>query len=156
MKIWIRNLQKPIPLDLRKIRRVVQKILVRLGLPEAELSLLLVDDREIRELNRRFLGRDKPTNVLAFSMREGEYSSLHPHLLGDLVISIETSRRQSRQSGLTEMEMLILLLIHGILHLIGYEHEGSKKEAHKMTLKQKELFQEVIKTGISDGWDIKG
>jgi len=143
MKIWIRNRQKPIPLDLKKIRRVVRKILAKLGLPDAELSLLLVDDKQIQELNLRFLGRDKPTNVLAFSMREGEYSSLHPHLLGDLVISIETAKRQSKQSGLNEMEMLTLLLIHGILHLLGYEHEGTKKEAREMTLKQKELFQVI-------------
>ncbi len=125
---------------------MVQRILANLGLLEAELSLLLVDDRQIRELNHRFLGRDKPTNVLAFSMREGEYSSLHPHLLGDLVISIETAKRQSKQSDLNEMEMLTLLLIHGILHLLGYEHTGGKKEAREMAAKQKELFQQVIKT----------
>lgn len=129
---------------------MVQKILVSLELPEAELSLLLVDDREIQELNRRFLGRDKPTNVLAFSMREGEFSSLHPHLLGDLVISIETARRQSKQSGLTDMEMLILLLIHGILHLIGYEHEGKKKEAKEMATKQNELFRKLREIGTLD------
>ncbi len=108
---------------------------------------MLVDDNEMQELNRRFLGRDKPTNVLAFSMREGEFSSLHPHLLGDLVISIETAKRQSKSSDLSEMEMLILLLIHGILHLIGYEHERGKKEAREMAMKQKELFQ-MIKAGI--------
>ena len=122
---------------------MVQRILANLGLPEAELSLLLVDDRQIQELNHRFLGRDKPTNVLAFSMREGEYSSLHPHLLGDLVISIETAKRQSRQSGLNEMEMITLLVIHGILHLLGYEHEGRKKEAREMAIKQKELYRHV-------------
>jgi probable rRNA maturation factor len=127
---------------------VVQRILADLGLPDAELSLLLVDDRQIQELNHRFLGRDKPTNVLAFSMREGEYASLHPNLLGDLVISIETAERQSKQSGLNDMEMLTLLLIHGVLHLLGYDHEGTKKEARKMAAKQKELFQQVIKTGI--------
>ncbi len=126
---------------------MVRKVLGNLGLPEAELSLMLVDDNEMQELNRRFLGRDKPTNVLAFSMREGEFSSLHPHLLGDLVISIETAKRQSKSSDLSEMEMLILLLIHGILHLIGYEHERGKKEAREMAMKQKELFQ-MIKAGI--------
>lgn len=126
---------------------MAQRILANLGLLEAELSLLLVDDRQIQELNQRFLGRDKPTNVLAFSMREGEYASLHPHLLGDLVISIETAKRQSRKSGLNEMEMLTLLMIHGILHLLGYEHEGSKKDARVMAQKQKELFQ-MIKTGM--------
>jgi len=121
-----------------------------LGLPEAELSLLLVNDKQIRELNDRFLGRNKPTNVLAFSMREGEYVSLHPHLLGDLVISIETAKRQSKQSGLNEMEMLTLLLIHGILHLIGYEHEGKNKEARKMAAKQKELFWKCQESGLLD------
>lgn len=126
--------------------------MANLGLPEAELSLLLVDDKQIRELNHRFLNRDKPTNVLAFSMREGEYSSLHPHLLGDLVISIETAERQSKQSGLNEMEMLTLLLIHGILHLLGYEHEGTRKGAKEMAAKQKELYQKCRKIGIPNGW----
>ncbi len=129
---------------------MVKRILADLGLPEAELSLLLVDDKQIQELNHRFLGRDKPTNVLAFSMREGEYSSLHPHLLGDLVISIETAKRQSKQSGLNEMEMITLLVIHGILHLLGYEHEGTKKEARKMAAKQKELFRKCRNIGILD------
>ena len=81
-------------------------------------------------------------------MRKGEFSTLHPQLLGDLVISVETARRQSNRFGLNEMEMVILLMVHGILHLVGYEHEGTRKEAREMTLKQKELFQNVMKTGI--------
>ena len=108
------------------------------------MSLLLVDDARIRELNRRHLGRDRPTNVLAFSMREGEFSTLHPHLLGDLVISAETAERQSSRFGLNKMEMVILLMVHGILHLIGYEHEGTKKGAREMALKQKELVRVAI------------
>jgi len=115
-----------------------------LGLLDAELSLLLVDDARIQDLNRRYLNRDKPTNVLAFPMREGEFSTLHPHLLGDLVISVETAKRQSNRFGLDEMEMVILLMVHGVLHLIGYEHEGTKKGAREMTLKQKELFDIAI------------
>ncbi|HXX35291.1 MAG TPA: rRNA maturation RNase YbeY [Thermodesulfobacteriota bacterium] len=115
--------------------------MTELGLLDAELSVLLVDDTRIRDLNRRYLNRDKPTNVLAFPMREGEFSTLHPNLLGDLVISVETARRQSDRFGLNEMEMVILLMVHGILHLIGYEHEGTKKGAREMSLKQKELFR---------------
>ena len=146
MKIWIRNRQKHIPLDLRKIRRAAQRILAELGFLEAELSLLFVNDRQIQTLNREYLRRDKPTNVLAFSMREGEFSTLHPHLLGDLVISVETAKRQSNRFGLDGAEMVILLMVHGVLHLIGYEHEGTKKGAREMTLKQRELFRQVIKT----------
>jgi probable rRNA maturation factor len=114
--------------------------LAELGLHDAELSLLLVNDVQIQALNQRYLRLDKPTNVLAFPMREGEFSTLHPHLLGDLVISVETARRQMKQFGLDEMKMVTLLMIHGILHLIGYEHEETKKGALEMAAKQKELF----------------
>ena len=117
-----------------------------LNLKEAELSILFVDDLYIRELNRNYLHRNKPTNVIAFPMGKGEFASLHPQLLGDLVISVETALRQSPQFGLTGMGMIVLLMIHGILHLVGYDHEGSRKEAREMTMKQKEIFQRVIKT----------
>jgi probable rRNA maturation factor len=123
---------------------VAQRILTELGLLEAELSLLFVNDLQIQALNRRYLRRDKPTNVLAFPMRKGEFSTLHPHLLGDLVISVETAKRQSNRFGLDEMEMVILLIVHGVLHLIGYEHEGTKKGAREMTLKQKQLFRKAL------------
>ena len=145
MKIWIRNRQKHTPLNLRKIRRAVQRILTELGLLEAELSLLFVNDLQIQALNRQYLRQDKPTNVLAFPMREGEFPTLHPHLLGDLVISVETARRQSNRFGLSQMEMVILLMVHGVLHLIGYEHEGTKKAAREMAVKQKALFDSVVR-----------
>ena len=114
--------------------------MTELGLPDAEVSLLFVNDAHIQALNRRYLRLDKPTNVLAFPMREGEFSTLHPHLLGDLVISVETARRQMKRFGLDQMKMVILLMIHGILHLVGYKHEGTRKEAREMAAKQKELF----------------
>ncbi len=126
---------------------MAQRILKELGLLEAELSLLFVNDLQIQTLNRRYLRRDKPTNVLAFPMRKGEFPTLHPHLLGALVISVQTAKRQSNRFGLDEMGMIILLMVHGVLHLIGYEHEGSKKGAREMALKQKELFQCVRKSG---------
>ncbi len=122
---------------------MAQRILTELGLLEAEISLLFVDDLQIQALNRRYLQRDKPTNILAFPMRKGEFSTLHFQLLGDLVISVETAKRQMNRFGLDEMGMIILLMVHGVLHLIGYEHEGIKKGAREMALKQKELFERV-------------
>jgi len=118
--------------------------LAELGSPEAELSIVFVDDSRIRELNRRYLRRDKSTNVLAFSMTEGEFPMLRPHLLGDLVISVETAERQSHRFGLRAGEMVILLMIHGILHLLGFDHLRSKKKAREMALKQKELLRLVL------------
>jgi probable rRNA maturation factor len=147
MEIWIRNLQKHIPLDLRRIRKSAQRILANLALPDAELSILLVDDAQIQDLNQRYLNRNKPTNVLAFSMKEGEFSTLHPQLLGDLVISVETARRQSDRFRLNKMEMITLLMVHGVLHLVGYEHERTRKGAREMTIKQKELFHCIVHRG---------
>jgi len=126
--------------------------LAELALPDAELSILLVNDAQIRELNRRYLQRDKPTNVLAFPMRKGEHASLHPHLLGDLVVSVETAQRQSGRFGLNPAQMMTLLIVHGILHLIGYDHEGSKKGAHEMALKQRELFRKCRNIGRVERW----
>lgn len=128
---------------------MAQKILAELALPKGELSILLVDDAQIQELNQQYLHRDKPTNVLAFPMKEGEFSSLHPDVLGDLVISVETARRQSNRSGLDDMEMVTLLMIHGILHLLGYEHEGSRKGAREMSAKQSHLFHLAFPRGRS-------
>jgi probable rRNA maturation factor len=123
---------------------VAKTILADFALPDAEVSISFVGDGRIQELNQRYLGRDKPTNVLAFSMREGRFASLHPQLLGDVVISVDTASRQSNRFGLNEKEMVILLMIHGILHLLGYEHEGTKKGARQMALKQKDLLMKSI------------
>jgi probable rRNA maturation factor len=152
MKIWTQNLQRHTSLDRRRLKRVAERILTDLNLKEAELSTLFVDDPYIRELNRNYLHRNKPTNVIAFPMGKGEFASLHPQLLGDLVISVETAYRQSHRFGVTGMEMIVLLMIHGILHLIGYDHEGGRKEAREMNMKQKELFRAISsKEGIIGG-----
>ena len=119
--------------------------MAELALPDAELGILFVNDAQIRELNRRYLRRDRPTNVLAFPMQEGDFAGLHPNLLGDLVISVETAERQSNRFRLNHKGMLTLLMIHGILHLVGYEHEGSKKKAQEMAGRQKELLRIALK-----------
>jgi len=120
---------------------VAKKILTELALPDAELSILLVDDVQIQELNRRYLNREKPTNVIAFPMGKGEFPVLQPHLLGDLAISVEKANRQSNRFGLDHAGMITLLMIHGILHLLGYDHEGTRKGGQEMAIKQKELLR---------------
>jgi len=100
----------------------------------------LVDDDEIVELNREYLRRDSPTNVLAFAMGEGEDKHLHDYLLGDVVISAETAQREVEQRGITLQEEIALLLVHGILHLIGYEHEGDGDEAVRMEAKERAIL----------------
>jgi probable rRNA maturation factor len=118
--------------------------LTELGLPDAELSLLFVDDLQIRKLNRQYLHRDRSTNVLACPMKEGDFSFYSPELLGDLVISVDTAEREKGRFGLDRSKMTLLLMIHGILHLIGYDHEGTMKGAREMARKQMELLQKIV------------
>ncbi len=100
-----------------------------LGLPEAELSVLLTDDREIQRLNREHRSKDRPTDVLAFPMAE---NALDPQaILGDVVISLDTASRQAR-SRRRELDVEVrFLLAHGVLHLIGYDH-GDPAEKREM------------------------
>jgi probable rRNA maturation factor len=91
-----------------------------LGRPRHEVSVLLVGDRAIRRLHRTYLNHDRPTDVLAFP-QQGGVPAPQPHLLGDVVISVETAARQAKAHGHSLDRELALLLIHGILHLVGYD-----------------------------------
>lgn len=112
-----------------------------MGCPEAELSIVIVDDAQIRVINRDYLQRDKSTNVISFAMQEGEGAGIQPTLLGDVVISAETAARDAAEAGLLFASELYFLLLHGILHLVGYDHErGTEAEAAVMEAKEREIF----------------
>lgn len=118
--VLISNVQS-IPLGEELVRQAAEVTLAAEGENDSELSVHLTDDVEIHELNRQYRQTDRPTDVLAFAMREGSDSALHPSLLGDVVISVETAQRQAAE-GCFKQE-LALLTIHGVLHLLGYDHE---------------------------------
>jgi probable rRNA maturation factor len=109
--------------------------------PDAELSILIVDDQQITRLNQSYFNRKGPTNVISFPMREGRFSEIAPNLLGDVVISIETAWQEGQIGGLSLEERFDQLLIHGILHLVGYDHENTKSEARRMEKKAQELLE---------------
>jgi probable rRNA maturation factor len=132
----------------------MRQILEQLEYPQGELSVLLVGDKEIEDLNRSYLQRNGPTNVIAFPMGEGEMSRLQPEILGDIVVSVETAKRQAIESGIEFNEMLARLLIHGLLHLFGYDHVGCEKEARKMEQKEGELLTHVYQVRLDKGVDI--
>ena len=121
-----------------RLARHARRILRGLGLDGAELSVVLVADREMRTLNRRWRGRDRPTDVLSFAQREGR-GGAPDGLLGDVVISVDTARRQARQRGETLGREADRLLIHGLLHLLGYDHERSAAEARRMQRRERTL-----------------
>lgn len=129
-------------IDRRVLGRKANVVLEALDLGASELSLSLVDDAEIRRLNRAYRGKDRPTDVLSFSLREGEFGRVSS-ALGDVVISLETAKRQGREHGLTLGEEVNRLLVHGILHLAGYDHEISFREERRMKRKEREMLRRI-------------
>ena len=141
MGILIDDRQKEYKIVKAKLQKRAQAILNALGSPEGELSILVVDDSEIKTLNKNYLNRSGPTNVIAFPMKEGDFSDINPQLLGDVVISTETAGREALQSGISTEERFTQLLVHGILHLFGFDHEKSEQDARKMDKKSNELLR---------------
>jgi probable rRNA maturation factor len=119
------------------------RILNALGCPDGtELSVSIVGDRSIRIINREYLAKDRPTNVISFSLQEGECGGVNPHALGDVIISADTAVREAEEGGMAFFERLSFLMLHGILHLCGYDHERSgEAEAQKMRRKEQQLFK---------------
>lgn len=141
MSISIRNRQKLFTVNVGRLRRSLKRLLKELGLEDCEISVLLVDDDQIREINRNYLHRDRPTNVISFAMTEGAFGDIHPELIGDIILSIETAERDAMASDIDFMDEVEFLLIHGLLHLTGYNHENvERREAEKMKKKERELF----------------
>lgn len=142
-RVLVANRQRKIVVDRKRIGRIAEFLLQQLNTKGMELSVALVSDRKIAELNRTYLGRSRPTDVLAFSQIEGEGGRFHPGFLGDVVISMETAAKQANEQGIRLEEELDLLLVHGILHLLGYEHTKGRTEATRMLRKQGVLLKRV-------------
>lgn len=154
MLVLLRNAQNRFKVDVGKLKKKIQTLLVELNRIDSEISILFVNDEEIRELNSRYRNIDRPTDVLSFPQQEEDLPELDASLLGDVVVSVETARKQAAEHQLTIEEELVLLIIHGLLHLLDYDHERSKKEKVRMKKKTLELFTMIYphknSTGLSD------
>jgi len=120
---------------------VAQTILNALGESQAELSLEIVGNHRIQRLNRLYRHHDHPTDVLSFPIRE--VPGPHTILLGDVVISLPMALKQAKHAGSSPEEELVTLLIHGILHLLGYDHEQSERDARRMRRKETTLLRRL-------------
>jgi len=144
MEILIKNQQKTIKINQRKIREIVKKALQFLKVDEkTEISILITDDKFIRSLNNKYRGIDKSTDVLSFSLWEGSVKtpeSESDKLLGDIIISVETAQRQADKLNHSREKELAVLLIHGLLHLTGYDHEKDK-DYKIMQEKEREMLK---------------
>lgn len=148
MKILIANQQKSVKIDRRKIRIQMIRLLKLMNGEDNEISLTFVDDDTIQRINKEYLHRDKPTNVISFSLQEGAFGGLNPDVLGDIVISVDTAVKEARRGRLSLDEEILYLMIHGFLHLTGYNHENtSRANAVKMRQKERELFHLLTRNG---------
>jgi probable rRNA maturation factor len=120
----------------------------RPAVPTLEASLRLTDDETIRELNREFRHKDKPTDVLAFAQREGPWAGAGHELLGDIIISLPTARRQAKQkSPLGLFTEVRFLAAHGLCHLLGYDHNDDEEE-RVMNARMARLLEQAPGRGL--------
>lgn len=128
---------------------MAEKILDALGYPDSELSVVITGDLGIRRVNRDYLDKDRPTNVISFAMGEGEFGGINPEVLGDVIISADTTAREAEEGGIAFWSRLSFLLLHGILHITGYDHERSgEDEARRMEAKEREIFALLEREGL--------
>lgn len=137
LRVRLRRLAK----EQASLVRAAESILAAVGESHSELSLELVGDGRMRRLNRLYRRKDRTTDVLAFPMREADNPC--PTLLGDVVISIPTAFRQAREAGRSQNEEVAALLVHGVLHLCGYDHERSEQEAARMRRRERAVLKAI-------------
>ena len=141
MPISMMNRQTKYSINLGRLRRSLKRLMKELGCENEEISLVLVDDAQIREINKNYLKRDRSTNVISFALTEGEFSDINPLLLGDIILSVETADRDAAANKIALMDEVEFLLIHGLLHLLGFDHENTTADmSQKMKNKERELF----------------
>jgi len=148
LAVLVSNTQRKVRLSAGSLKMAAGSVLEYMGCPNAELSVLITGDRKMRALNRQYRGMDKTTDVLSFPALEGKAvlkavsggEGGPPMVLGDIVISASRALKQSGEIGQTLDDEMVFLLVHGILHLLGYDHEGSPSEKSVMEKTQKEII----------------
>lgn len=130
----------------RALKKIAQAILDIMGRSAAELSLALIGNAEMRSLNARYRKKDYPTDVLSFPVEGG--SPGVGALLGDVIISVDKAREQARERRRTEAEEIVTLLIHGVVHLLGYDHERSARDARAMKRQEDKIRRALCEQGL--------
>lgn len=158
--IYVKRESRGLPVSLDKLIKLSSSAFKLTGKKPGDISLVVCDDRFIHELNRKYKGIDGPTDVLSFSMREGEKLQIGGNTLGDIVISVDTALRQAHAYGdfhfnktyldgshkaKSLQKEFLFLFTHGLLHLLGYTHENPKSEKIMMD-QAKKLLSGVVQT----------
>jgi len=131
------------PADPARVEAAVRHVLRAEGVDEAEISIALVGDEQIAELNQQYLDHEGPTDVITFALHEAGESPL-----GDVYVGVEQARRQAAEFGATPEEEVLRLAVHGTLHVLGYDHpEGAERTGSEMFTRQEALLRAFLGTG---------
>jgi len=128
-----------------RLTRLAKRVLEEEGAPEGEVGIIFGDNQYLRELNRTYAGLDSVTDVLAFSMKEGKGKEFSRNLLGDVYISWDRAEEKAKEYKVPIESELCRLVIHGLLHLLGYEHRG-ERSAQTMRKKEEHFLKWALKS----------
>ena len=129
------NRQRKRPIDCERWRAFTEKARKLTSAGDAAVTVAFVSDRAMRELNRRWRGKRAATDVLSFPAEQTEFEKAAGSTLGDIAISIERAARQAKEHGLSFENEIAQLIVHGLLHLSGYDHETDHGEMNRLELK---------------------
>ena len=127
--------------DIKDIESLLEKSIKFLNIENAMFNIIIIDDERIHSINKEYRGIDRPTDVISFALEDSDkVEGMEIRVLGDIYVSIETARRQAYEYFNTEKEELRFLIIHGLLHLLGYDHMKPEDEKEMMSLEEEVLI----------------
>ncbi|HOJ70229.1 MAG TPA: rRNA maturation RNase YbeY [Syntrophorhabdaceae bacterium] len=137
--VLIKDSQRLLKINKRQIKRLIEELLIYSGLQDRHISLLFTDNKGIKKLNHEYFGRDWSTNVISFSYLEDE-GLKEEEVIGDIIISLERAKEEAEHAQCDFYERLMALIIHGLLHIKGLDHEKGGNEARRMRYHEKRLL----------------
>jgi rRNA maturation RNase YbeY len=133
--IEVVNRQRKMPLDCERWRAFVEKTWLALPAGAEGVTVAFVSDRAMRELNRLWRHKQGTTDVLSFPVEQDEFEKAEGSSLGDVVVSVEQAARQAKENGLTLDQEIAQLILHGLIHLCGYDHSTDEGEMNRLELR---------------------
>ena len=152
MPVTMSNRQRRVAVKTPFVKRQTRRMMVYLGCQDRELSVVFVHDEGMRSLNREYRSKDRSTNVLAFPQSQTYAGEPQTQMLGDIVVSLPTAAREALEIGESLEERVVFLLAHGLLHLLGYDHEGSESQRLCMERREQEILSYLKGHMASSGY----
>ena len=152
MPVTMSNRQRRVAVKTPFVKRQTRRMMVYLGCHDRELSVVFVHDEGMRSLNRAYRSKDRSTNVLAFSQCQTYPGEPQTQMLGDIVVSLPTAAREAQELSQSLEARVVFLLAHGLLHLLGYDHEGSESQRLCMERREQEILSYLREHVVSSGY----